>query len=167
MPYIYSVFSPPETRIMINESAAQVLNDLIQVNNERINRYETLIAALPATDQELRFLFAKIIGESHQNKIILATELQAMGETIELAPDKRGKVYEASVSDLYKAKHVQNNRLNVLDHSDACEGAVLKAYNFSLMSHDVAAYLRDLLYEHQQRITDFRSEIKILRDQTA
>jgi uncharacterized protein (TIGR02284 family) len=152
---------------MINQSAAQVLNDLIQVNNERIIRYETLISALPNADEELRFLFAKIIGESHQNKIILATELQAMGEAIELAPEKRGKVYEATVRDLYPAGHVVNNRLNALEHSDACEGAVLKAYDFSLMSHDVAAYLRDLLSEHQQRITEFRNTIKILRDQTA
>jgi uncharacterized protein (TIGR02284 family) len=150
---------------MTELTAAEVLNDLIQVNNERISRYEQLIAALSPSDSELRFLFARIIGESHQNKITLATELQAMGESIDLSPFKRGKVYQVAVENM--DKFGEGSRLNILDHTDVCETAVLLGYDFSLRSDDVAAYLRDLLIEHQHRIREAHHQIKILKDQMA
>jgi hypothetical protein len=153
---------------MTDETAAQVLNDLIQVNTERISRYEKLISDLAPAETELRYLFAKIIGESHQNKIILATELHAMGEAIDLSRDRRGSVYSSTMGVmLHNDVHNNGNRLSFLDHSEACEGAVSKAYDFSLQSHDVADYLRDLLKEHQTRITECRHAIKVLRDQLA
>ena len=150
---------------MTELTAAEVLNDLIQVNNERISRYERLIAALSPSDGELRFLFARIIGESHQNKITLATELQAMGESIDLSPLKRGKVYQVALANMNNFG--EGSRLNILDQTDTCETAVLLGYDFSLRSEDVAAYLRDLLIEHQSRIRASHQHIKVLKDQMA
>jgi hypothetical protein len=150
---------------MTDQTAAEVLNDLIEINNERISRYERLIAALSPADSELRFLFARIIGESHQNKITLATELQAMGESIDLSPLKRGKVYQVAIENMNNFG--DGNRLNILDHTDICETAVLIGYDFSLQAEDVAAYLRDLLTEHRSRVSESQHQIKVLKDQTA
>ena len=150
---------------MTDQTAAEVLNDLIELNNERISRYERLIASLSPADNELRFLMARIIGESHQNKITLATELQAMGESIDLSPLKRGKIYQLALA---KMNHPQDgNRLNILEHTEVCETAVLMGYDFSLQAEDVAAYLRDLLTEHRSRIRESHHLIKVLKDQTA
>lgn len=147
---------------MTDQTAAEVLNDLIQLNNERISRYEKLTLLLTAGDYELRLLFAGIIGESHQNKIALATELQAMGEYIHLSPLKHGKVYEAAIAEM--ANFGEATRLDILNHTDAFENAVLLGYDYSLHSEDVAAYLRDLLFLHQTRIRSWHQQVKELRE---
>ena len=155
----------PENLHMTAQSAPEVLNDLIQVNSERIARYEYLITNVDPADRELRYLFAKIIGKSYQYKIILATELHDMGESINLTSSKKGTVYNSAFEFLGAVSG--GNRRQILSQSQECEEAVLKAYSIALMSEDVAAYLRDLLIEHHVNITQSGSEIKLLRDQTA
>lgn len=150
---------------MINETAAQVLNDLIQLNNERISRYEALIQLIAPGDAELRFIFAGIIGESHQNKISLATELQAMGEYIHLSPVKKGKLYEAALLRMQPIG--EPTRLNILTQTDVFEAAVLLGYEFSLQSDDVAAYLRDILVEQESKIRVWHQHIKHMREKLA
>src|SRR4051812_34960863 len=150
---------------MTDQSAAEILNDLIQVNNERISRYEQLIADLDPADKELRYLFARIVGDSHVNKITLATELQAMGEYIDFSPTRRGKVYQVAYESMVRLSN--SGRIQMLDDTNTCEAAVLKGYEYSIHAEDVAAYLRDLLTEHQLRIRQSSDEIRLLRDQIA
>jgi uncharacterized protein (TIGR02284 family) len=150
---------------MTEQSAAEILNDLIHVNNERISRYEQLIAALDPADKELRYLFARIVGDSHVNKITLATELQAMGEYIDFSPLRRGKVYQVAYENMVRLS--SGGRAQMLDDTNTCETAVLKGYEYSIQAEDVAAYLRDLLTEHQLRIRQSADEIRLLRDQIA
>jgi uncharacterized protein (TIGR02284 family) len=149
---------------MTNQTAAEVLNDLIQVNTERISRYEQFISSVDPGEKGLRFFFARIIGESHQNKILLATELQAMGEQIDLSPATRGLVYETARQ--FMTQVVESSWSRVLDQADAFEDAALRAYNVSIHAEDVAAYLRDLLIEHQARINFTREKIRLLKMQS-
>ncbi|RYG50579.1 MAG: hypothetical protein EOO01_10385, partial [Chitinophagaceae bacterium] len=111
---------------MTNQTAAEVLNDLIEVNTERIVRYEQLIASMDPSETGLRFLFARLIGESHQNKINLATELQAMCAPIDLSPANRGLVYETARQ--YMTKIDERSRIRILEQADTCEDAALRAY---------------------------------------
>jgi uncharacterized protein (TIGR02284 family) len=150
---------------MTHQPAADILNDLIQVNNERISRFEEWLARLGNADKDLKLLFAKIIGESHQNKISLATELQAMGEKIADSAAIRGDVYHAFGS--VDGQSSVSGRSAILEHSDLSEQAVLSAYELACSGEDIAAYLRDLLTEHQDKIREGYQEIKTLRDQTA
>jgi len=150
---------------MTTPTAAEVLNDLIQINSERISRYEHSIKLLLAADQELRFLFARVIGESHHNKITLATELQAMGEMIDLSYRKPGAVYQFTIQNM--PGFGAETRLSILDNTEASELAVLRGYDLSLEAEDVAAYLRDVLTAQQCRIKESYNEIKTLKDQMA
>ena len=150
---------------MTNLTAPEVLNDLIEVNNARITRYEAALTHLEPGDSELRFLFATIIGESHQNKIFLATELQAMGEQIDLSPSRRGPIFKRYQDLLPPTNGSARNEL--LELSDNIEAAVLDAYQCARGSEDVATYLKDILTEHEAQIDAFRHAIFVLRDQTA
>ncbi len=150
---------------MTDPSAAEALNDLIEINNERIRNYERLIRLLDAADKDLRYLFARLIGESHQNKIMLATEVHSMGAEIDLSPVKRGKIFLTWKQN--KVHHENVNRNHILQQSESDEEVVLQAYEAAINVEDVAEYLRDLLQEHRQKILTCRSEIKMLRDQTA
>ena len=73
----------------------EVLNDLIQINNDRIAGYERAIKETSAEDNDLKVLYASMIGESHQIKIALATEVQAMGADVEQGTTTSGKIYRA------------------------------------------------------------------------
>ena len=56
-----------------------MLNDLVQINNDRITGYEKAIRETKPEDDDLKILYATMIAESHRNKIALATEVQALG----------------------------------------------------------------------------------------
>ncbi len=62
---------------------AEVLNDLIQINNDRIEGYEKARQELKDEDADLKTLFLNMIGESQKYKMALATEVSALGEDIE------------------------------------------------------------------------------------
>ncbi len=149
---------------MTHLTAPEVLNDLIEVNNSRIARYEAAMTHIDPRDTELRFLFASIIGESHQNKIYLATELHAMGEHIDLSPARRGEVFARYQQMLPAANTADRDQL--LAFSEAVEAAVLEAYHAAHQSEDLAAYLKDILTDHESRIDTFRHAILVMRDHT-
>ena len=50
------------------EMTTTVLNDLIQINNDRIVGYERAMKELKDEDADLKVLFTTMIGESHQYK---------------------------------------------------------------------------------------------------
>jgi uncharacterized protein (TIGR02284 family) len=74
---------------------AEILNDLVQINNDRVAGYERAISELKPEDSDLRSLFTTMVGESHQYKMALATEVQALGEEIEEGTTNSGKIYRA------------------------------------------------------------------------
>ena len=71
----------------------EVLNDLIQINNDRIVGYEKAIRESKPEDNDLKILYASMIAESHRMKIALATEVQTFGAEIEQGTTTSGKIY--------------------------------------------------------------------------
>src|ERR1700691_697997 len=90
----------------------EVLNDLIQVNNDRITGYEKAIKETKAEDEDLKILFATMIAESHRNKIALATEVQALGAEVEQGTTTSGKIYRAWME--IRAIFTGNSRMTIL-----------------------------------------------------
>src|ERR1700749_5042914 len=73
----------------------EVLNDLVQVNNDRIIGYERAIRDSKPEDTDLKILYASMVAESHRMKIALATEVQTMGAEVEQGTTTSGKIYSA------------------------------------------------------------------------
>lgn len=61
----------------------ETLNDLIQINNDRVAGYEKAIEELKPEDSDLKALFVKMIGQSHQHKLALASAVQGSGTELE------------------------------------------------------------------------------------
>lgn len=55
---------------------AEVLNDLIEINNDRITGYERAIEELEERDADLVSLFRDMIQESRNHKVALVSEVQ-------------------------------------------------------------------------------------------
>ena len=141
----------------------EVLNDLIQINNDRITGYERAIRETKAEDDDLKILYATMIAESHRNKIALATEVQALGAEVEQGTTTSGKIYRAWME--VRAIFTGNNRHTILANCEAIEDATKKAYHSALEHEALPAYIRDLLVQQEETLRSNHEEIKALRDQ--
>ncbi|WP_343675330.1 PA2169 family four-helix-bundle protein [Chitinophaga sp.] len=140
----------------------EILNDLIQINNDRIDGYEKALEDLRQEDNDLRALFSSMISESHEIRLALGTEVNALGGDMETSTTTSGKIYRAWMD--IKAVFTGNDRHSVLANCERGEDAAQKAYNTALEDEDMPAYLRDMIVEQQQTLKRSHDKIKALRD---
>lgn len=142
---------------------AEILNDLIQINNDRVAGYEKAMAELKSEDSDLKALFVKMIGESHTHKMALATEVQSFGEEIETGTTNAGKIYRAWMD--VKAVFSGHDRKTVLNNCEFGEDAAQKAYKAAIESDaEISADTRQLIAEQQAKLKTSHNVIKKYRD---
>ncbi len=144
---------------------AEILNDLIQINNDRIAGYEKAINELQTEDSDLKSLFVRMVGESHKYKMALATEVQALGDEIEQGTTNSGKIYRAWMD--VKAVFTGHDRKTVLNNCEFGEDAAQKAYKMALEEEGLSADLRSLITDQKAALRVSHDEIKALRDSQA
>lgn len=140
---------------------AEVLNDLIQINNDRIAGYERAMKELRPEDTDLKSLFVRMIGESHQYKMALVTEVQALGEDAEEGTTNSGKIYRAWM-DL-KVAFSGHDRETVLSNCEFGEDAAQRTYKMAL-EEDLPSDIRKLVTDQKAALKQSHDEIKRLRD---
>jgi len=143
----------------------EILNDLIQINNDRIAGYEKALKELQPEDSDLKALFVKMIGESHKYKMTLATEVQTLGAEVESGTTNSGKIYRAWMD--VKAIFTGHDRKTILNNCEFGEDAAQKAYKMALNEEDLSANLRSVITEQKAALRTSHDEIKALRDVTA
>jgi uncharacterized protein (TIGR02284 family) len=143
----------------------EVLNDLIEINNDRIAGYERAIKETKDEDSDLKTLYASMIAESHKIKIALATEVQTLGSDITQGTTTSGKIYRAWMD--VKAVFTGHDRHAVLENCEAGEDAAQRAYETAIEHDGLPAYIRELIAEQQHVLKASHDEIKALRDEYA
>jgi len=141
----------------------EVLNDLIQINNDRISGYEKAIRETKPEDDDLKILYATMIAESHRNKIALACEVQALGAEIRQGTTTAGKIYRTWMG--VKAIFTGHNRRTILANCEAGEDAAQRAYAAALEHEFLPSYIRELLVRQEEALRSNHDEIRALRDQ--
>jgi len=147
-----------------SRETVEVLNDLILMNNDRILGYEKAIHETKQEDSDLKILFASMVAESHRMKIALATEVQTLGAEVSKGTTTEGKIYQ--VWRELKAVFNGHNRHTILSNCEAVEDAAQRAYRAAL-THDLPAFIRDLLTRQLETLQSSHEEVKSLRDQYA
>ncbi len=142
-----------------------ILNDLVEINNDRIIGYEKAIEELKDGDHDLKTLFAGMIDESRQARMALGKEIQGLGGEMEKgdATTNSGKIYKAWMD--VKAVFTGHNRHTVLSNCEFGEDAAQKAYKMALADEHLPAYLKEMLEQQKQTFKASHDEIKALRDQ--
>jgi len=146
-------------------ATAEVLNDLVQINNDRIEGYEKARKELTDQDSDLKSLFLNMIEESHKYKLALATEIEVLGEEVEKGTTNSGKIYRGWMD--VKALFTGHDRKTVLNNCEFGEDAAQNAYKMALEEEDLPANLRDLISEQKASLRTSHDEIKRLRDAQA
>jgi uncharacterized protein (TIGR02284 family) len=148
-----------------SREVVEVLNDLVMINNDRINGYQRAIKELKSGDEDLKTLFDQMIVESQQIKSDLAHEIQVLHGDVENGTTEMGKIYRAWMD--VKAVFTGENRHTVLSNCEAGEDAAQKAYTKALETDRLPAFIRDLLKSQQAILRDSHDEIRDLRNQYA
>lgn len=142
----------------------ETLNDLIQINNDRIAGYEKAIKELAEEDSDLKTLFVKMIAESHKYKLDLASAVQGTGTELETGTTASGKIYRAWMD--IKAVFTGHDRKTILNNCEAGEDAAQRAYKMALEEDGLSAFTRSLIEEQKTQLRASHDQIKGLRDQT-
>ena len=144
------------------QATVQILNDLIQINNDRIEGYQRASKDLKDGDTDLKSLFTRFIGQSQGYRLALCTEVSAFGKDIETGTTTSGKIHRAWLD--VKAAFTGHDTHNVLEECEFGEDAILKAYRTALEDENLPAYLRETISQQESELLDAHDEIKALRD---
>lgn len=160
------MFTDIKSTTMSNQTVAiETLNDLIEINNDRIAGYQKAIEELHPEDSDLKSLFAQMIVESQKLKMALATEVQSFGADIENGTTNSGKIYRAWMD--VKAIFTGHDRKTVLNNCEFGEDAAQTAYKAALAVDDLPAAVQTMITEQKAKLRVSHDQIKALRDSVA
>lgn len=145
------------------DALADVLNDLVKINNDRIAGYERAIAEAKDLDVDLKTVFQGMIRESESYKNDLIAQVAALGGDVTKDTTLSGKIYRAWMD--VKATFTGSSRKAILENCEFGEDAWRRAYEAALGSDaEMQAEVRQLItsqYENQKASHDL---IKKYRD---
>ncbi len=144
------------------EKQAEVLNDLVKINNDRVEGYKKAVEKLEDDDADLKVVFQEKINESHAFHSELAAEVALLGEKIATGTMALGKIYRAWMD--VGAFLTGGDRKVVLNNCERGEDAAITAYNTALDSDELTPTQREILLSQLQIIKLSHNEIKALRD---
>lgn len=146
-----------------NENLIEVLNDLVQINNDRITGYEKAIAESKDEDVDLKGLFRSMVNESGQYVSELRSKITSLGGTATDDTTTSGKIYRAWMD--VKAVFTGSDRKALLNSCEFGEDAAQKAYDTALSSDsEIDADTRQLIMDQKTALKKSHDMIKKYRD---
>lgn len=146
-----------------NEKLSEVLNDLIAINNDRIEGYEKAANETKDIDVDLQALFHKMADESREYKAQLTNEVTRLGANPETGTTGLGKIYRTWMD--IKTAFTGKDRQSVLESCEFGEDAAQKAYREALASDaEIDPDTRQLITSQQLSLKESHDLIKKYRD---
>lgn len=133
-----------------------VLNDLIQINNDRVEGYQKALTETKDTDVDLRAMFKQMADQSMKYVNELTQEVARLGGDATTSTTLSGKVYRVWM-DL-KSAVTGKSRQTVLDNCEFGEDVAQKAYDTALESDSY------MTTEIRQLIANQKSSLKASHD---
>lgn len=147
---------------MKNEKTVDVLNKLVEINNDRIEGYET--ATKETEEQELKTLFGRFARTSHKCRQELANEVTALGGTPTEGTKNTGKFFRVWMD--VKAALTGKDRKAILNSCEFGEDNALDTYEDVLNSdteHLSASHI-SMINAQLATIRADHNQVKVMRD---
>lgn len=144
------------------KETAEVLNDLIQINNDRVAGYKKAIDELNAGDVDLKALFAEFITQSEVFRQELEEAVTSLGEEAETGTTASGKVYRVWMD--IKAALSTKDRKAVLESCEFGEDAAQKAYKLATENEEISPSALSLITDQKAKLKAAHDQVKRLRD---
>jgi uncharacterized protein (TIGR02284 family) len=146
-----------------NERAIEVLNDLIRINNDRIEGYEKAVKETNETDVDLTAVFNQMAQESRKYANELTAQVRRLGGDPASGTTTSGKIYRVWMD--VKSGISSSERKSVLEACEYGEDAAQKAYENALApDSDLPADIRSLIQEEKRNLKNSHDTIRNYRD---
>ena len=147
----------------VNEKTSEVLNDLISINNDRIEGYKRAEKESESKDADLQSLFRQMSAESRSYVTDLSKYVAVSGDEPTSKTSLSGKIYRTWMD--VKATFSGNDRKTILDSCEFGEDAAQKAYDSALSSDaELTSEVRQLIMDQKSSLKKSHDRIKALRD---
>jgi uncharacterized protein (TIGR02284 family) len=143
-----------------NKKAIEVLNDLLQINNDRIEGYTR--ASQETLESDLKDIFSRFAEDSRKCKQELTTEIQRLGGTPVEGTRTSGKFYRAWMD--VKAALTKKDRKAILSSCEFGEDVAKKNYEDALKSKHLLPEFQELVNKQYILIKGDHDKVKTLRD---
>jgi uncharacterized protein (TIGR02284 family) len=144
------------------EKSVSVLNDLIEINNDRIAGFEKALADINDENADLKLLFQEYATQSRKN----SQELTALAATytadIETGTSISGGLHRAWID--VKSIFGGSDRESILNEAERGEDAIKAAYKTALTEGELSADALSTVTAQSLEIKAAHDKIKALRD---
>lgn len=145
----------------VNEKVADTLNELVRINNDRIEGY--LRAAKETNDADLRLLFGEMAQQSQEYRDELSNMITGMGAEVAEGTTISGKFYRVWMD--VKAMLSSNDRKTALENCEFGEDVALESYETALEAGvNFEGNVREKLRTQKEGIQSSHDKIKMMRD---
>lgn len=138
----------------------ETLNDLIKINNDRVEGYQKAMSQ--TSENDLHTLFNDMVSQSQQ----FLTELKQFVQTENDEPAEgttlSGKIYRTWMD--VKATFGEDDRKGLLASCEFGEDAAQTAYKTALEQDDITGDVRQVIEKQKKSLKDSHDKIRNLRD---
>lgn len=147
------------------ETATQnisVLNDLIQINTDRITGYQKAIDELKGERADLSAIYGRMAAQSRDLKMELEAAVGEYDGDTKSDRTIAGAIYQTWMD--VRTAFSADKQLSTLDLCEFGEDAAQNAYKKALDSDGVTSDVRQLISRQKDELLRSHDEIKALRD---
>lgn len=144
-----------------SESGISVINELIEINNDRVAGFEKAIADIDDQNIDLKELFQGYASQSRKYGQELAAIVGAPDE-VETGSSVSGTLHRAWID--VKSLFGGSDRASILSEAERGEDAIKKAYKDALADSDIPFNAIEVVRSQAQEINSAHDQIKALRD---
>ena len=145
------------------EKSVEVLNDLIEINNDRIAGFDRAANELEGNDADLKAIFQNLSEESRRNVQQLSTAVAQNGGDAETGTSTGGTIHRAWID--VKSTFTGHDRKSILEECERGEDVIKKAYKDALAyDSGLSPEFVALVSDQQNGIIASHDRIKALRD---
>jgi uncharacterized protein (TIGR02284 family) len=140
----------------------EILNDLIQINNDRIAGYEKAIDGLEDEgNEDLKRLFRHLVNNSVDYNETLEKQIGLLDGEPALGTSGAGKLYRAWMD--FKALITGGDRAAILESCITGEETAIRAYKEAIADEELASDLQHVLNGQLDELQQSYQEITALR----
>ncbi|WP_231465107.1 MULTISPECIES: PA2169 family four-helix-bundle protein [unclassified Pedobacter] len=144
------------------EKTVEVLNDLIEINNDRADGFDKAAKDISEENIDLKATFEQLSSQSRKNVTELAGLVGRHGDNPDTGNTILGSLHRAWID--IKSSFGGDDRTSILEECERGEDAIKKAYRDALQENELGEEVRNLLLDQQQGINASHDTIKALRD---
>lgn len=142
--------------------AVQMLNDLIQINNDRIAGYEKALEGLSPTDGiELKPFFSQMINNSLDYNESLKRIIGRLDGAPAVGTSGAGKVYRAWMD--FKTMVTGGDKAVLLESCETGEQAALRGYDDALADLELDQTTREIVAAQRADIEQALEDLTVLQ----